>query len=87
MTKNCTIPSAAMDSTFLHAYNSCDMDKQSAIYGESLEFYHDKVLMTSKQRILDAGKKTSVAAKYQRTGKEVLKCILSRLWRRGNRVA
>jgi hypothetical protein len=45
-----------MDSTFLHAYNSCDMDKQSAIYGDSLEFYHDKVLMTSKQGILDAKK-------------------------------
>jgi hypothetical protein len=29
------------------------MDKQSAIYGDSLEFYHDKGgLMTSKQGIL-----------------------------------
>jgi hypothetical protein len=47
-----------MDSTFFHAYNSCDMDKQSAIYGDSLEFYHDKGgLMTSKQGILDATKR------------------------------
>jgi hypothetical protein len=34
------------------------MDKQSAIYGDSLEFYHDKGgLMTSKQGILDATKR------------------------------
>jgi hypothetical protein len=37
------------------------MDKQAAIYGDSLEFYHDKGgLMTSKQGF-DATKQTSVA--------------------------
>ena len=47
-----------MDSTFFHAYNNCDMNKQAAIYGDSLEFYHDKGgLMTSKQEILDATKR------------------------------
>jgi ketosteroid isomerase-like protein len=48
----------SMDSTFFHAYNNCDMDKQAAIYGDSLEFYHDKGgLTTSKQAILDATEK------------------------------
>jgi hypothetical protein len=41
-----------MDSTSMH--NSCDMDKQAAIYGDSLEFYHDKGgLTTSKQGFWD----------------------------------
>jgi hypothetical protein len=59
-----------MDSTFFHAYNSCDMDKQSAIYGDSLEFYHDKGgLMTSKQGILMRQKKKHLWQSNQRTGK------------------
>jgi hypothetical protein len=45
------------------------MDKQSAIYGDSLEFYHDKGgLMTSKQGILDATEK-HLWQSNQRTGK------------------
>jgi hypothetical protein len=32
------------DSVFFHAYNSCDINKQALIYGESLEFYHDEVV-------------------------------------------
>lgn len=47
-----------MDSVYFNAYNTCDMDKQAAIYADSIEFYHDKGgLMTSKQAILDAIKK------------------------------
>jgi hypothetical protein len=57
-----------MDSTFFHAYNSCDMDT-SSIYGDSLEFYHDKGgLMTSKQGILMQQKK-HLWQSNQRTGK------------------
>jgi hypothetical protein len=37
------------------------MDKQAAIYGDSLEFYHKGGLMTSKQGILMQQNKTSVA--------------------------
>ena len=49
---------SSMDSVFFNAYNSCDIDKQTAIYGESLEFYHDKGgLTTSKQEIVDATRK------------------------------
>jgi hypothetical protein len=45
---------------FFHAYNSCDINKQALIYGESLEFYHDKGgLTTSKQE--HATNKISVA--------------------------
>jgi len=30
-----------MDSVYFNAYNTCDMDKQAAIYADSIEFYHD----------------------------------------------
>jgi len=47
-----------MDSVYFNAYNTCDMDKQAAIYADSIEFYHDKGgLMTSKKDLLDAIKK------------------------------
>jgi hypothetical protein len=47
-----------MDSVYFNAYNTCDMDKQAAIYADSVEFYHDKGgLMTSKKDLLDAIKK------------------------------
>ncbi|MEO6633538.1 MAG: nuclear transport factor 2 family protein [Mucilaginibacter sp.] len=47
-----------MDSVYFNAYNTCDMDKQAAIYADSIEFYHDKGgLQTSKQALLDALKK------------------------------
>jgi hypothetical protein len=47
-----------MDSVYFTAYNTCDMDKQAAIYADSIEFYHDKGgLMTSKKDLLDAIKK------------------------------
>jgi hypothetical protein len=46
------------DSIFFTAYNNCDMDKQTAYFDDSLEFYHDKGgLSTSKQGVLDAIKK------------------------------
>jgi hypothetical protein len=48
----------AMDSEFFAAYNRCDMEKQEAIYSDSIEFYHDQGgLMTSKQGVLDATEK------------------------------
>jgi hypothetical protein len=44
-----------MDSVYFNAYNTCDMDKQAAIYADSIEFYHDKGgLMTSKKDLLKA---------------------------------
>lgn len=46
-----------MDSLFFDAYNNCKMDVQTAIYSDSIEFYHDKGgLSTSKQEILTATK-------------------------------
>jgi hypothetical protein len=45
---------SGMDSVFFHAYNSCDINKQALIYGESLEFfYHDRWFDNTKQEILD----------------------------------
>jgi len=59
-----------MDSVYFNAYNTCDMDKQAAIYADSIEFYHDKGgLQTSKQALLAAikqnicGKVTRVLVK------------------------
>jgi hypothetical protein len=47
-----------MDSVYFTAYNTCDMEKQAAMYSDSIEFYHDKGgLQTSKQALLDALKK------------------------------
>ncbi|TWJ03407.1 uncharacterized protein DUF4440 [Mucilaginibacter frigoritolerans] len=47
-----------MDSLYFNAYNTCDMDTQTAILADSIEFYHDRGgLMTSKKDLLDAIKK------------------------------
>ena len=59
-----------MDSVYFNAYNACDMDKQAAIYADSIEFYHDgSGLETSKKAFLAAikenicGKVTRVLVK------------------------
>ena len=59
-----------MDSIYFSAYNACDMDKQAAIYADSIEFYHDgSGLQTSKKALLSAirenicGKVTRVLVK------------------------
>jgi hypothetical protein len=59
-----------MDSVYFNAYNTCDMDKQAAIYADSIEFYHDgSGLETSKKKLLAAikenicGKVTRVLVK------------------------
>lgn len=44
-----------MDSVYFKAYNSCDMDTQTRIYSDSIEFYHDgSGLETSKKDLLKA---------------------------------
>ena len=55
-----------LDSTFFHAYNTCDIDKQADFYSDSIEFYHDHGgLTTSKQDIL-AGTKKNICGKVTR---------------------
>ena len=57
---------AKLDSVFFHAYNTCDLDKQTLFYSDSLEFYHDKAgLSTSKAEMLEATK-TNVCGKVTR---------------------
>jgi hypothetical protein len=47
-----------LDSTFFHAYNTCDIAKQAELYSDTIEFFHDKSgLDTSKQHILANTKK------------------------------
>lgn len=44
-----------LDSIFFNAYNTCDMELQSELYSDNIEFYHDQGgLSTSKQDILTA---------------------------------
>lgn len=46
---------ARMDSVYFHAYNTCDMETQRAMYAEDIEFYHDLGgLATDKEAILQA---------------------------------
>ena len=57
----------AMDKTFFDAYNTCDLDKQAAIYSDDIEFFHDKGgLMTSKQELIK-GTKENICNKVTRT--------------------
>ena len=55
-----------MDSVYFSAYNACDMDRQAAIYADSIEFYHDGGgLETSKQKLL-AAIKENICGKVSR---------------------
>ncbi|MFH6971709.1 nuclear transport factor 2 family protein [Flavobacterium petrolei] len=56
----------AMDSTFFYAYNTCDLNKQAAIYSDNIEFYHDKGgLMTVKQDLIE-GTRNNICGKVTR---------------------
>jgi hypothetical protein len=45
------------DSLFFNAYNQCDMETQSKMLADNVEFYHDQGgLSTSKQEILEMTK-------------------------------
>lgn len=55
-----------MDSAYFGAYNACDMDKQAAIFADSIEFYHDgSGLQTSKKDLL-AAIKENICGKVSR---------------------
>ena len=52
-----------MDSVYFNAYNTCDMDKQAAIYADSIEFYHDGSGLTEAIKKNICGKVTRVLVK------------------------
>lgn len=55
-----------LDSIFFTAYNTCDLETQSQLISEDLEFYHDKGgLSTSKTEMLDA-LKNNICGKVRR---------------------
>lgn len=57
----------ALDQRFFQAYNTCDMDTQSELLAEDIEFYHDQGgLSTSKAQILK-GTKENICGKVTRT--------------------
>ncbi len=57
----------SLDKKLFDAYNSCDMDTQTALYSEDLEFFHDEGgLSTSKEKVLNAIK-NNICNKTTRT--------------------
>lgn len=57
----------SLDKKLFDAYNSCDMDTQTALYSEDLEFFHDEGgLSTSKENLLIA-LKNNICDKTTRT--------------------
>jgi len=57
----------SLDKKLFDAYNSCDMDTQTALYSEDLEFFHDEGgLSTSKEKLLVA-LKNNICEKVTRT--------------------
>lgn len=57
---------AHMDSVYFNAYNTCDMDKQAAIYADSIEFYHDGSGLETSKKALLAAIKENICGKVTR---------------------
>ena len=55
-----------MDSVNFNAYNACDMDKQAAIYADSIEFYHDGSGLQTSKKMLLAAIKENICGKVTR---------------------
>jgi Domain of unknown function (DUF4440) len=55
-----------MDSVYFNAYNACDMDKQAAIYADSIEFYHDGSGLETSKKVLLAAIKENICGKVTR---------------------
>ena len=55
-----------MDSVYFNAYNTCDMDKQAAIYADSIEFYHDGSGLETSKKTLLAAIKQNICGKVTR---------------------
>ena len=55
-----------LDSVYFNAYNSCDMEKQAAIYSDSLEFYHDGGGLETSKKALLASIKQNICGKVTR---------------------
>src|SRR5450432_3195431 len=55
-----------MDSIYFNAYNTCDMDKQAAIYADSIEFYHDGSGLETSKKALLAAIKENICGKVTR---------------------
>jgi hypothetical protein len=56
----------SMDKVFFDAYNTCNIEKQEAIYSDSIEFFHDKAgLINSKSEIIQ-GTRNNICGKVTR---------------------
>lgn len=55
-----------MDSIYFDTYNTCNLEKMSAMMSDSLEFYHDQSgLSTSKKQVIE-GIKNNICGKVTR---------------------
>ena len=57
----------SMDKVFFDAYNSCDIEKQEAIYSDSIEFFHDKSGLINSKAAIIQGTRTNICGKVTRT--------------------
>ena len=48
-----------LDSIFFKAYNECNIETQEQFYSDSIEFYHDKVGLISKKKLLEMTKENA----------------------------
>jgi hypothetical protein len=55
-----------MDSIYFSAYNACDLDKQAAIFADSIEFYHDGSGLETSKKALLAAIKENICGKVTR---------------------
>ena len=56
-----------MDAKYFNAYNTCDMETQTDLYNENIEFFHDKGgLLTDKKELLKSLKE-NICNKVTRT--------------------
>jgi len=56
----------ALDSILFHAYNTCDLGTQAALFSDSIEFYHDQGGLTTSKDTLIARTKRNVCGKVTR---------------------
>ncbi len=56
----------SMDKVFFDAYNTCNIEKQEAIYSDSIEFFHDKNGLINSKSELIKGTRNNICGKVTR---------------------
>jgi len=56
-----------MDAKYFNAYNTCDMETQTDLYNENIEFFHDKGGLSTDKKELLKSLKENICNKVTRT--------------------